>query len=116
MSLCLYVSMSLCLYVSMSLCLYVSTSLRLYVSMSLLAEGKGGLRRFLTPLTPEVRHRDVFDLLTPGTGQWFLDSEAFQAWLTSDGTNSNVLCCLGDPGAGKTGLGYVISVKVFTRH
>jgi hypothetical protein len=72
-----------------------------------IAEWRTQLRNFLSPLTPEVRHRDVSDALTPGTGKWFLEGEAFQQWLTSEAVKERVLCCVGDPGAGKTGLAYV---------
>ena len=63
-------------------------------------------------MTPEVRHRDVADLLTPGTGKWFLESDGFQEWLVSDDANKRVLCCVGDPGAGKTGLACVLPLSL----
>ena len=72
------------------------------------AEWRSKLRRFLSLLAPEVRHRDVADRLTQGTGKWFLRRPEFESWL--DGPEDNgvrVLCCVGDPGAGKTGLAYV---------
>jgi hypothetical protein len=70
------------------------------------------LRRFLSPLTPEVRHRDVADLLTQGTGIWFLESDAFQEYLISDDKTKRILCCIGDPGVGKTGLAYVFHLPI----
>jgi hypothetical protein len=67
------------------------------------------LRRFLSPLAPEVRHRNVADRLTRGTGKWFLERPEFESWLGQPEVDGiRVLCCIGDPGAGKTGLAYVI--------
>lgn len=43
--------------------------------------------------TDYIRRRQV------GTGQWFLDSEQYQAWLKTD---EQTLFCSGIPGAGKT--------------
>jgi hypothetical protein len=63
-------------------------------------------------LTPGVRQRNIADQLTPETGKWLLRSPEFKAWveiLGSDEANKGrVLCCLGNPGVGKTGLAYVL--------
>ncbi|KAI8681950.1 hypothetical protein NCS55_00448800 [Fusarium keratoplasticum] len=66
-------------------------------------------------------HQDILDWLTtieyaplqhdnlrrrqPGTGQWLLDSEQYQAWLK---TSRQTLFCPGIPGAGKTILTSVV--------
>ena len=80
---------------------------RFALSRPLFADWRGPLRRFLSSLTPEVRHRDVANRLTQGTGRWFLERPELQNWLSREGDGSRVLCCVGDPGAGKTGLAYV---------
>jgi hypothetical protein len=68
------------------------------------------LRRYLSPLAPEIRHRDVADRLTQGTGKWFLERPEFESWLDKPKDDDvRVLCSVGDPGAGKTGLAYVFS-------
>jgi hypothetical protein len=72
------------------------------------AEWRGQLRRFLSPLSPEIRHRDVADRLTQGTGKWFLENPEFERWLDRD-DGTRILCCVGDPGVGKTGLACVVS-------
>jgi hypothetical protein len=68
-------------------------------------EWRSKLRHFLSPLAPEVRHRDIADRLTQGTGKWFLERPEFESWLGQPEVDAaRVLCCVGDPGAGKTGL------------
>jgi hypothetical protein len=80
---------------------------RYYISLT---EWRGPLKRFLSPLAPEIRHRDVADSLTRGTGKWFLVCPEFESWLKREGAGNQVLSCIGDPGAGKTGLAYVTSL------
>ena len=76
-------------------------------------EWRNKLRRFLSPLAPEIRHRDVADRLTQGTGKWFLERPEFKSWLGQPEVEAvQVLCCIGNPGAGKTGLAYVVSFAV----
>ncbi|GKU10651.1 unnamed protein product [Fusarium langsethiae] len=54
---------------------------------------------WLTSHDYAISHKDIFTKAEPGTGQWFLDSPAFQTWLNND--TQSMLCC-GNPGAGKT--------------
>jgi hypothetical protein len=54
---------------------------------------------WLTPVDYATQHNDFINRRQPGTGQWFLDSAAFQAWLSKD---KHTLFCPGIPGAGKT--------------
>jgi hypothetical protein len=76
-------------------------------------ESRLKLRGFLSPLTPEVRHRNIADQLTLGTGKWFLENHAFGGWAgligsAEDNRRDRVLCCVGNPGVGKTGLAYAV--------
>ena len=81
-----------------------------------LAKWRGELRRFLSPLAPGTRHRDIADRLTLGTGRWFLERPEFESWIRSgEEGDSRVLCCVGNPGAGKTGLAYVIQLNEFEK-
>ncbi|KAH7020559.1 hypothetical protein EDB80DRAFT_677481 [Ilyonectria destructans] len=54
---------------------------------------------WLTPVDYASRHSDLFRQWQPGTGQWFLESEEFQAWRAG---GNQTLFCPGIPGAGKT--------------
>jgi hypothetical protein len=54
---------------------------------------------WLTPIDYSPQQRDFISRRQPGTGQWFLDSAEFQAWLSKD---KQTLFCPGIPGAGKT--------------
>lgn len=48
-----------------------------------------------------------------GTGQWLLNSEAYQAWLKSD---EQTLFCPGIPGAGKTILTSIVVGDIYERY
>ena len=62
---------------------------------------------WLSPLEFCTRQRDVASKRHEGTGEWFLVSERFTAWLS--GSAGSVLWCPGEPGAGKTVIAYVLS-------
>ncbi|KAK8232527.1 hypothetical protein HDK90DRAFT_467677 [Phyllosticta capitalensis] len=50
-------------------------------------------------------HEALYDQVTPGTGQWFLDSEKFTLWRREGLQN---LWCFGKPGAGKSSLASIV--------
>jgi hypothetical protein len=54
---------------------------------------------WLTPIDYAPQQSDHFNRRQPGTGQWLLKSDEYQAWLM---TNKQTLFCPGIPGAGKT--------------
>ncbi|KAK6359883.1 hypothetical protein TWF696_001012 [Orbilia brochopaga] len=65
-------------------------------------EGKSAIIQWLSKLCPEDHSSEINSLSpqrTPGTGQWFLDSVDFQAWLDQ---SKQILFCHGMPGAGKS--------------
>ena len=74
------------------------------------------LRGFLSPLKPGARHHDTADRLTPRTGNWFLEDPKFKGWVgivgSEEANRSHVLCCLGNPGVGKTGLAYAVPLSL----
>jgi hypothetical protein len=78
------------------------------------AEWRDQLRRFLSPLAPEIRHRDVADRITHGTGKWLLEHPELERWLGHEDDGARILCCIGDPGVGKTGLACVVSFTVMS--
>lgn len=51
------------------------------------------------------QHNDYLSRRQPGTGQWLLESQEYQEWLSTDGQN---LFCPGIPGAGKTILTAIV--------
>ncbi len=55
---------------------------------------------WLSPLDYCNKHHDIASKRHEGTGEWFLVSEKFTAWLS--GSADSVLWCPGEPGAGKT--------------
>src|ERR1700710_303180 len=70
------------------------------------------IMRWISPLEPQHRHQGVRTDRFDGVGDWFLDVKEFRDWRSrrSDGgTDEAVLFCSGNPGVGKTYLGYVES-------
>jgi len=61
--------------------------------------------RWLSPLEPSNRHRDVRTERLDGVGNWLLETRGFREWMGSDGgAEKAVLFCSGNPGVGKTYL------------
>jgi len=56
---------------------------------------------WVSPIDVSAKHFDVTSVREPGTGEWFLNSDAFKEWERSIG---RALWCPGIPGAGKTVL------------
>jgi NACHT domain len=67
---------------------------------------------WLTEIDYAPQQNDFIHRRQAGTGQWLLDSEEFQAWLTSD---KETLFCPGIPGAGKTILTSIVVEELATR-
>lgn len=63
------------------------------------AENHQNVLNWLTPVDYAPQQRDYISVRQPKTGNWFLSSEEFQAWINSD---KHTLFCPGGPGAGKT--------------
>ncbi|KAL4947847.1 hypothetical protein BDW69DRAFT_105504 [Aspergillus filifer] len=55
--------------------------------------------QWITPVDYAPQHNDFIRQRHPGTGEWFLRSEEFQAWLLN---SKKTLFCPGNPGVGKT--------------
>ena len=60
---------------------------------------------WLTPTDYAPQQNDFINRRQPGTGQWLLDSQEFQAWVETD---RQTLFCPGIPGAGKTILTSIV--------
>ncbi|SPN99608.1 uncharacterized protein DNG_02460 [Cephalotrichum gorgonifer] len=63
-------------------------------------EYEGILKWFAPKEYYGTERSEILNRRQPGTGQWFIDSPEYQAWLA--GHNGNGLFCHGIPGAGKT--------------
>ena len=58
-------------------------------------------------LDPSLKHQDLRSSRVEGVGHWLLRTYEFINWNTGeDGVVSPVLFCYGDPGVGKTHIGY----------
>jgi len=60
---------------------------------------------WLSPLEPELRHRDIQERRVENIGEWVLQTEEFKSWYAGSGgseSDNRVLFCYGDPGVGKT--------------
>ena len=60
---------------------------------------------WLTSIDFATQQQDFIGRRQPGTGQWFLESEQYQAWIESD---QQIIFCPGIPGAGKTILAAIV--------
>jgi hypothetical protein len=67
---------------------------------------------WLSPVDYGTQQSDFLARREPGTGQWLVDSEEFQAWIK---TSNQTLFCPGIPGAGKTILAAIVIDDLNTR-
>ncbi|KAK3935253.1 hypothetical protein QBC46DRAFT_462179 [Diplogelasinospora grovesii] len=67
---------------------------------------------WLTQSDSALQQQDFLRRRQPGTGQWFLDSEEYRAWLQTAG---ETLFCPGIPGSGKTILTSIVVDDITTR-
>jgi len=77
-----------------------------------LLEEQSTILNWLAPIDYSSQQSDFIHRRQPGTGQWLLDSEKYQAWLHAKG---KTLFCPGIPGAGKTILTSIVVDDLSTR-
>ncbi|KAF9772566.1 hypothetical protein IL306_009722 [Fusarium sp. DS 682] len=68
---------------------------------------------WLTAIDYAPQHNDFISQREEGTGQWLLESTAFQEWLE---TSTETLFALGMPGAGKTILTSIVVDELLKRY
>ncbi|KAL7799230.1 hypothetical protein V8C37DRAFT_367055 [Trichoderma ceciliae] len=68
---------------------------------------------WLTPIDYAPQQKDYITVRQPGTGDWFLGSEEYQAWVKSD---KKTLFCPGVPGAGKTIMTAAVIDDLYTKY
>ena len=61
---------------------------------------------WLSPLNHAQKHYRINKPHVPGTGEWLLQMKEFVSWRDEPQATSNVLCCYGIQGAGKSVLAY----------
>ena len=69
------------------------------------ADHRPNILAWLSPLEPRLRHQDIQESRMEDIGEWLLQTEEFRSWCAGSGgdeSDSAVLFCRGDPGAGKT--------------
>ena len=64
---------------------------------------------WLSPLNHALKHYHISKPHIHGTGEWLLEMNEFESWRDEPQTMSNVLCCYGIQGAGKSVLAYGLS-------
>jgi len=70
-----------------------------------IADENEEIMKWLSPLDPRGRHRDVCTDRLDSVGSWLLETNEFREWRSNEGeADKAVLFCSGDPGAGKTYL------------
>jgi len=61
------------------------------------------IKKWLSPLMPQARHKSVQSEGVAGVGGWLLEKNEFRKWSSSQGEPKRaILFCYGDPGVGKT--------------
>ena len=75
-----------------------------------------GLADRIGPLDPSPKHQNLRSSRVEGLGDWLLRTEEFINWNTGeDGVVSPILFCYGDPGVGKTHIGYELALPCENR-
>ncbi|KAM0544534.1 hypothetical protein ACHAPJ_011751 [Fusarium lateritium] len=78
----------------------------------ILAGEREAMLRWLTPIDYALQQSDYNGRRQEGTGQWFLRSPEFQAWVKP---KKKTLFCPGIPGAGKTIITSLVIDKLYAR-
>ena len=74
----------------------------------LASDEKRQILEWLSPMAPRERHQAVREGRVDGVGNWFLRTNEFEKWHTSEDLTANpMLFRYGDPGVGKTYLRFV---------
>jgi len=68
------------------------------------ADDESQIRAWLSPLEPQLRHHDIFNLRVDSIGDWLLETKEFISWY--EGSGHAVLFCYGNPGVGKSYIWY----------
>ena len=63
------------------------------------------IKAWLSPLEPDIRHRDVSNRRLDGVGDWVLQRNEFESWFGSQDGDPTLLC-YGGQGVGKTFIRY----------
>ena len=69
-------------------------------------EGHRAIVDWLTPIDYAAQQSDLISRRQKGTGQWLLDSDEFQRWLSQ---KQQTLFCPGIPGSGKTMVASIVA-------
>ncbi|KAF4880492.1 Vegetative incompatibility protein HET-E-1 [Colletotrichum siamense] len=80
-------------------------STRKHLEEKHLDEKKQKIVDWITPIDFAAQQIDNLERRQEGTGQWLLESQAFQTWIEED---RKTLFCPGMPGAGKTMLSSIV--------
>ena len=65
------------------------------------------IQAWLSPLEPDIRHRDISNRRLEGVGDWVLRRNEFESWYGSQGgSGDSTLLCYGGQGVGKTYIRY----------
>jgi len=71
----------------------------------IVTDDRAQLLTWLSPLEPNLRHRDIRERRVSDVGEWMIQGEEFRRWCRLDGEGEGdkaVLFCSGNPGVGKT--------------
>ena len=77
------------------------------------SEADQKILNWLTPVDFTTQQNDFISRRQEGTGQWLLDSDAFQQWVNQRG---RTMFCPGIPGAGKTILASIVIDYIYNQY
>ena len=75
------------------------------VDIYTIPDDRSDIIAWLSPLEPELRHKDIQESRVGSVGEWVFETEEFKSWYAGSGRSESdnaFLFCYGDPGAGKT--------------
>ena len=71
------------------------------------SDDRSEILAWLSPLEPQVRHRDIGARRVDSIGEWLLETKEYKPWHNGnreDGSYHPTLFCDGNPGVGKSNI------------
>ena len=83
----------------------ITNSFNKVLSNSTVADERSEILAWLSPLEPQIRHRDIRTRRIDEVGDWLLQTQEYRNWfggISGGNLDCSALFCYGGPGVGKT--------------